>query len=294
MATKIKSCLVILVLLASIPPITGGGAVGADDFLNFHVLYPVQVTYTNSSGSELCKKYKGFGYAYNMYDTIAKCRKEAEDCVITMFTVAKSVNNPTHKSYKVFIPPGTSAINIRILKPNNQLAGAVVRYGLPPVGSYRNIGHLGAGEKVTLGGAKSADRFAIGNQGRGQVYILKQSPVTGEEVGPDGGWLYFKIFASIQQLSVSNNVNYQAYMDWVQSWLCTPPKCGSIPCDPETCKIDIPVDVCPDVTIAKGKYIIGSKLSIHKGNLICSGTDFPTLFSSKFGETGGDASNACP
>ncbi len=288
MRNKLNSCFVLLGFLALGLIVTRGVAVGADVYNNFHVAHPAQITYTTSDGGESCKEYKGFGYTYNMYDAIVKCRSEAQDCDISAFTVAKSVNDPSYRAYKVFIPPGAISINIRILKPNYELAGAVVRYGLPITGFYSTYNDLGEKENFTLENAKSADRFTIGIVGRGQIYILKQSPVTEEEVGPDGGWLYFIIFASIQQISVSNNVNYQTYMDWVESWFIENPECDSIPCDSEICEIVESIDVCPAVTIASGTYIVESALTIR------SRPDFPLQFSSEFGETDGGVSDECP
>ncbi len=201
-------------------PKTSGGADSADGYNNFHEVFPIEIKYKNKSGGESSKEYKGFGYAYNMYDPIVKCRKWTGDCTIPSFSVGKAVNNPSFLSYKVFIPPGTRSINIRMLKKsNNDDVGAVVRYGRPPEGSYRRNKDLGKGGKVTLGKAKNADSFSKGKMGRGQVYILKQDFVPAEEVGPNGGWLYFKILArAIGNISVLNNVQYEGYMKWVESW----------------------------------------------------------------------------
>lgn len=186
------------------------------------------ITYTDASGAESVKSFKGYKEQNNLFNPIVACRKEIDPgCLgrISNKNFYYDIGHPNGGTefLKVFIPPGSTEYSLLAYTlGNSDVAFAVARFGKPPDKDMNYDPTPGELAAMATGGGNlsqmiNKDFFAKNDSG--QLGI-----VSDYSVNTTGGWLYvmqktkpgsaIKSYFSSNTFKVGTPTTAGTYLNW--------------------------------------------------------------------------------
>ena len=165
----------------------------------------------------------GFQDRNNLNDSRLLCGYES-GCDPPPETKSRSVTLSEEQiwHFRVYIPPGTTYLYLRVDKTNHGQIAAVARVGQEPSGSYGGYSYSDfetadncPSDGTTLSHLRSED--CIQTDSGGILYIIDRYETVGSYDNIDEGWLYVDLYqftGVILQHDYVFTVNVNNYLDW--------------------------------------------------------------------------------
>jgi len=212
---------IMLSLVLALCSVGTAGVYSAGSYYSFY-LVPQVFNYTDS-GQTLQETRSGYYNLYNLDDPIVRCHSVDNSCPFsTQYDIGFGISG--QKSlFKVYVPPGTTAIGLTVMLSQPSQFIVVARLGVPPQNDYSsyapstevyaglptdgfNITQLKSGDCV---GRNSSGFLNVANDGRTNV---------ANEA--DGGWLYVLLLPKqgyVTNNIYSNTIKTDSFLNWFRN-----------------------------------------------------------------------------
>ena len=132
-------------------------------------------------------------------------------------TAALRALNKYISRFKVYVPPGSTYLQIMLYLPKLGQVATVSRFGQPPTGDYSEYTYadfpIDSDAGATMAQLQAGD-YITRNSGGHTTLINQYSP----KVPTGGGWLYVRVFAFDASVPIENRYTLRVGLPQYQAW----------------------------------------------------------------------------
>ncbi len=222
---------IFIMMIGSLPffeltPMQAFAAEDPSDYVSLHS-FAKTYNYQSINGNTYRETRRGFRLRGDLTDSKLVCGREDYECdgyYSGFLTFYQELNNSVLR-FKIYVPPGSDRVSLKLYLPADDNIIVVSRFGEPPeeptFDRYTDYDHIVMGYQdypVHWSKLKNGDCFSINCGGHASVFTGTMAGGIDES---EAGWVYVKVIAwkPIYWYAASylNRVSLNRYVDWYTS-----------------------------------------------------------------------------